>query len=114
VSFLVALLFPPRIGRVSYFIRDCVIALLVWGVLGSSLSNESHLIVAILFLIAYVYWLFWVVLPRIRDLSMPPFWLILMLVPVLNVVFALVLTFQPSAIAYPQSTDTPPTKMPLC
>jgi ABC-type branched-subunit amino acid transport system permease subunit len=114
VSFLVALLFPARIGRLSYFIRDCVIALLFWGLLGGSLSNESDVIATILLLFAYVYWVFWVVLPRMRDLSMPPFRLILMAVPVLNLVFALILTFRPSAIAWPRSTDTPPPKTPLC
>jgi len=119
VSFLVELLFPKRLGRGSYFIRSCAILLLFWGLFGA-LPNESHEIETILLLLAYVYWIFWVVLPRMRDLSMRPFWLILMRVPVLNVVFGWVLAFRPSAIALPRPTDTPeshggpPTKTPLC
>jgi hypothetical protein len=106
VSFLVALLFPKRLGRVSYFIRNCVLLLLSWGLLGGFLPNESDEIATILLLLAFVYSTFWVVLPRMRDLSMRPFWLILMMVPVLNMVFGLVLMFRPSAIGWPQSTNT--------
>jgi uncharacterized membrane protein YhaH (DUF805 family) len=106
-SFLVALFFPKRIGRGSYFIRSCAISLLVWGLLGGSLPNsESNVIETILVLLACTYSSFWVVLPRMRDLSMRPFWLILLLVPVVDVVLGLVLMFRPCAIALPRSTDT--------
>jgi hypothetical protein len=55
-----------------------------------------------------------------RDISMRPFWLILLPVPVLNGVLGLVLVFRPSAIALLRSADTPEshgsplTKTPLC
>jgi uncharacterized membrane protein YhaH (DUF805 family) len=107
VSFLVALLFPKRLGRASYFIRSCATSLLVWGLVAGSLPNESDAIATILLLLACVYYIFWVALPRMRDISMRPFWLILLLVPVLNGVLGLVLVFRPSTIALPKSADTP-------
>jgi len=100
-------LFPQAArSRLLLHPQLCPFAALV-GIAGGSLPNEPNVIATILLLLAYVYWLFWVVLPRMRDLSMPPFWLILMLGSVLNVVFGLVLMFRPSAIALPRPTDTP-------
>jgi hypothetical protein len=78
-----------------------------WGLLGGSLPNESNVIATILLVLVCVYSSFWVVLPRMRDLSMHPFWLILLLVPIIDVGFGLVLMFRPSAIALPRSSDTP-------
>jgi rhomboid protease GluP len=105
---VVALFFPTRLGRGSYFIRGSATSLLVWGLIGGSGPNfESNVIATIVVLLAYVYSTFWVVLPRMRDVSMRPFWLILMLVPGIDAAFGLVLTFRPSAIALPRSSDTP-------
>ena len=105
---VVALFFPSQLGRGSYFIRGCATSLLVWGFIGGSgLDIESNVMAAILVLLAFVYSTFWVVLPRMRDLSMRPFWLILLLVPGIDVGFGLVLLFRPSAIALPRSSDTP-------
>ena len=70
------------------------------AVLDSILS--PNVMAAILVLLAFVYSTFWVVLPRMRDLSMRPFWLILLLVPGIDVGFGLVLLFRPSAIALPR------------
>jgi membrane associated rhomboid family serine protease len=105
---VVGLFFPRRIGRGSYLVRGCATSLLVWGLLAGSLPNsESTVIATILVLLAFAYSTFWVVLPRMRDLSMRPFWLILLLVPVLNGVFGLVLMFRPSVIALPRPSDAP-------
>jgi hypothetical protein len=48
-----------------------------------------------------------VVLPRMRDLAIRPFWLILLLVPLVDVLFGLVLMFRRSAISFPDSSDMP-------
>ena len=105
---VVTLFFPSRIGRGSYFIRGCATTLLGWGFIGGSgPAIESNVMATILVLLAFVYSTFWVVLPRMRDISMRPFWLILILVPGIDAVFGLVLMFRPSAIAWPRSSDTP-------
>ena len=67
------LFFPKRIGRSSYFIRHCAIALLVWGIAGSGILQESEVTGWIFLLLSLIYWLLWVVLPRVRDLSMSAF-----------------------------------------
>jgi hypothetical protein len=100
------LFFPKRIGRSSYFIRHCAIALLVWGIAGSGILQESEVTGWIFLLLSLIYWLLWVVLPRVRDLSMSTFWLILAFVPVVDAIFGLILLFRPSAIAWPRSIDT--------
>ena len=106
-TFLVMLFFPQRIGRVSYFIRHCAIGLLVWGIVGSGLLQKYEDTGWILVLICFIYQLLWVVLPRMRDLRMRTFWILLSPVPLINVIFGLILLFRPRAIAWPRSTDTP-------
>ena len=106
-ALLVMLFFPKRIGRVSYFIRHCAIGLLLLGIVGSGLLQEYELTGWILLLVFLIYELLWVVLPRMRDLRMGTFWIILTLVPLINVIFGLILLFRPSAIVWPESTDTP-------
>jgi uncharacterized membrane protein YhaH (DUF805 family) len=98
-SFLVTLFFPKRIGRGSYFIRHCVIGPLFWGILGSGLFQESEVTGWILLLLCSTYEILWVVLPRMRDLSIRAFWLILVFVPVVDGIFGLILLFRPSALA---------------
>jgi len=96
-SMLAMPFFPKRIGRGSYFIRQCVIGLLCWGIVGSGLLQESEVTGWTLLLLCSTYGLLWVVLPRMRDLSMRAFWLVLVFVPVVNGIFGLVLMFRPSA-----------------
>jgi hypothetical protein len=105
-SFLVMLFFPRRIGRGSFVIRVCVISILGYGVL-SSVLLDSKVTASIFVLLVWIYGMFWVDLPRMRDLSMRPLWLILLLVPVLNVAFLLVLAIRSRPIAWPRSTETP-------
>jgi len=99
--FLVELFFPKRIGRGSYWIRACVVAVLIWGLIGSSstLRGLELITLPLLLLTICVYDLFWVLLPRMRDLSIRPFWLIVILVPVLNVAFGTVLALRPRPIS---------------
>jgi rhomboid protease GluP len=105
---MVEFFFPKRLGRGSFFIRGLAISLIVWGLLACSFpTSESSGIATILWLLAWVYSVFWVVLPRMRDLSINPFWLILLGVPVIDAGFSTVLMFRPSVIALPRSSDTP-------
>jgi membrane associated rhomboid family serine protease/Flp pilus assembly protein TadD len=105
---VIALFFPRRLGRVSFFVRSCATSLLVWGFIGASLSKaDADVTTTIVVLLATIYSTFWVVLPRMRDLAMRPFWLIILVVPVIDVGFGLVLLFRPSAIALPRSIARP-------
>jgi hypothetical protein len=103
---VVMLFFPKRIGRASFVIRVCVISILGYGVLSSALL-DSKVTASLFVLLVWIYGMFWVDLPRMRDLSIRPLWLILLLVPVLNVGFLLVLAIRSRPIVWPRSTETP-------
>ena len=71
---VVAFFFPRRLGRGAYFVRYCAFFLLIWGLIGASFPiSESDGIAATLLFLACIYFTFWVVLPRMRDLSIRPF-----------------------------------------
>jgi hypothetical protein len=107
--FLVGLFFPNRIGRVSYWVRSCTVWVLAAGLIGASCPlPRFELITLTVLLTACVYGLFWVLLPRMRDLSIRPFWLILFLVPVLNAAFFEVLALRPRPISRFAGTAQPP------
>jgi uncharacterized membrane protein YhaH (DUF805 family) len=107
---VVAFFFPRRLGRGAYFVRSCVFSLVIWGLLGASFpQSESNLIAGILWLLVSIYCTFWVILPRMRDISMRPIWLLLLLVPVVDGLFGLVLLFRRSAITFPEYL-TPPSQ----
>jgi tetratricopeptide (TPR) repeat protein/membrane associated rhomboid family serine protease len=101
---VIMLFLPRRIGRFSYFIRNCALGLLSWWIVGSGFVEKPTGARAILLLPCLIYHLIWVVLPRIRDLRMRTSRVILALVPFINVVFGLVLMFRPSAITWAGST----------
>jgi ribose transport system substrate-binding protein len=101
---LIMLFFPRRIGGLSYFIRSCASGLVAWGIVGWDFVDKPAVTRATLLLPWLVYHLIWVVLPRMRDLSMRTSRVILILVPIINVLFGLVLMFRPSAINRAGST----------
>ena len=97
---LLELFFPKRIGRLSCWIRSGAVLVLQLGLIGASGSYGSELItLTLLLLTVCVYVLFWVVLPRMRDLSIHPLWLFLFLVPIVDMPFSLVLLFRPRPIS---------------
>ena len=105
---VVAFFFPRRLGRGAYFVRYCAFFLLIWGLIGASFPiSESDGIAATLLFLVCIYFTFWVVLPRMRDLSIPPFWLVLLLVPFVEVLFGLILMFRRTVITFLDSTDSP-------
>jgi hypothetical protein len=105
---VVAFFFPRRLGRGAYFVRYCALSLLIWGLIGACFPiSESDGIGATLLLLVCIYFTFWVVLPRMRDLSIRPFWLILLLVPFVDALFGLILMFRRTVITFPDSTDQP-------
>ena len=103
---VVAFFFPKRLGRAAYFVRYCVLSLLIWGLIGASfpISEFDGIGMSLLALVC-IYFNFWVVLPRMRDLSIRPFWLILLLVPFVDGLFSLILMFRRTVITFPGSTD---------
>ena len=81
--------------------------MLGYGFLSTGFLLDSKVNASIFVLLVWIYGLFWIDLPRMRDLSVRPWWLVLMLVPVLNVVFLFVLAIRSRPIAWPQPTERP-------
>jgi hypothetical protein len=92
------LLFPQRIGRASFGVRTAVFDLLLYAFLAVDSGPSRELIARSVVLLAGVYFLVWVVLPRMRDLGIRPFWLVLTFIPLVNVVFGLILLSRPGRI----------------
>jgi len=81
--------------------------MLGYGFLSTGFLLDSKVNASIFVLLVWIYGLFWIDLPRMRDLSVRPWWLVLMLVPVLNVVFLFVLAIRSRPIDWPQPTERP-------
>jgi len=87
------LLFPRRIARVSYLCRTFLV-ILGLGVLASLQKSDSSSeadqfsgVLAVPVLSLFAYWLFFIVLPRCRDLAMSGWCVLLVLVPGVGVFF---------------------------
>ena len=92
------ILFPRRIGRLSYFIRGLVCSFAFEALINyadaSSWGNAFRDPWILLSGLAIVfYWLIFVILARARDVGMRWFWLLLLLIPGVNIGLALVLLF---------------------
>jgi uncharacterized membrane protein YhaH (DUF805 family) len=95
------LLFPLRIGRISYLVRYLIFFLLVCGGSASgayadNVENSALKIAGFVVMVAALgFALFWffrgVLIPRMRDVGMKPIYALLILVPFVNTLFTIVL-----------------------
>jgi len=95
-------LFPHRIGRLSYLIRSLVCTLAVNWLFAhfEELSSFEKAIRTPWFwlptIVIIFYWLIFVIYARSRDVGMQWFWLLLLLIPGVDIGLALVLLFSKS------------------
>ncbi len=94
---LLEFIFPRRLHRLAYFFRGAMLDL-VTGYVYASSTTVKALYWWPLLIVLVAYDLFFIVLPRIRDVGMNAWWLLLALVPVANVVFGIILLFRAPAI----------------
>lgn len=95
---LVEFVFPFRLHRLAYFLRlviTDVFACFIYAFSGTNASS-SGLVLLICALAAYQ--IFFIILPRIRDIGMNNWWLLLILVPGVDVVFGTILLFRAPAM----------------
>ena len=89
-------IFPRRLHRLAYFLR------LMTGNIGMYIlysCNTSMDLSYWGFIIAlFIYELFFIALPRARDIGMSGWWLLGFFIPVANVVLGLILLFRAPAI----------------
>jgi len=91
---LIEFLFPSRLHRLAYFFRGVTTDILAGFIYAFSGTNTSSIWLVLLFVALAVYELFFIILPRIRDIGMSNWWLLLILVPGVNVVFGIILLFR--------------------
>ncbi len=100
MSTLLSFFFPREIGRLSFFLRAVATEVgLLWLTMafldlpGGESDTGAALGLGAGWLVLFLYRAFWVLLPRIRDLDLPSWTLVLTLIPVISGFFALRLLF---------------------
>jgi len=105
---MVDFFFPTRLHRLSYLLRlfltNGVVAFLEFY---RSIADTRIWIVC--WTIAVVYQVWFIVLPRIRDLGLSAWWALLLLVPIVDIIFSLILAFRAPVIKPPSNTPSPET-----
>ncbi len=91
---LIEFIFPGRLHRLAYFLRGVATDIFGCFVYAFSGTNTSSAWLVLLLVTLCVYQLFFIILPRIRDIGMGRWWLLLTLVPGVDVVFGIILLFR--------------------
>jgi uncharacterized membrane protein YhaH (DUF805 family) len=97
-------LFPLRLHRLSFFLRDAIVGIVACCLHAnnSAMNPRSFWVLAIAL---SIYELFFIILPRIRDIGMSGWWLPLCFVPVANAVFGIILLFRAPKYPIGESVD---------
>ncbi len=90
---LIEFIFPGRLHRLAYFLRVTIMDILAGFVYAFGGTNASDVWLFSLFVALSVYQLFFIILPRIRDIAMSNWWLLLTFIPDVNVIFGIILLF---------------------
>ena len=93
MSLLIEFIFPHRLHRLAYFLRLLATNILA-GCIYAVGSTQDAYIGIISFIALGAYQVFFIALPRIRDINMSSWWLLLVLVPIANIVFGVILLFR--------------------
>jgi hypothetical protein len=93
---MIEFIFPRRLHRLAYFLRGLAFDV-VTGILYSCSTTMNAKIWWALVTILTIYGIFFIILPRIRDVGMSGWWILATLVPVADVVLAIILLFRRSA-----------------
>ena len=104
---MIDFIFPHRLHRLAYLLRGLA-ADAVTGVLYSCSTTMDVRIWWVSVITLTLYGMFFIVLPRIRDIGMRGWWLLVALIPVVNIVFGIILLFRAPAIL----SDTPKSLQP--
>ncbi len=107
MNWLLEFLFPHRLHRLAYFLR-LVSANMAVGFIyfAGATGNSGYWLLGIV--AVWVYAIFFIILPRMRDIGMSKWWLLLTPIPVLSDVFGIILLFRAPPIL---RAPTPATEM---
>lgn len=97
MNWLLEFIFPRRLHRLAYFLRLVGANLAVgFFYFAGSASNSGYWWLAIVAL--WIYAIFFVILPRMRDLEISKWWLLITPVPFVSDLFGIILLFRAQPI----------------
>lgn len=98
MNWLLQFLFPRRLHRLAYFLR-LVAANIAAGFFyyyTGTTSDPGYWALADITL--FLYAMFFILLPRIRDIGMSKWWLLITFIPFVNDIFGIILLFRAAPI----------------
>jgi hypothetical protein len=105
MSSIIEFLFPRRLHRLEFFVRDVVLAVPLYFIYSCSTTmNPMFWWTSVVALSLYE--LFFIALPRVRDIGISGWWLLLLFVPIADVIFAYILFLRAPSFA-PQKKMSP-------
>jgi len=111
MSWLIEFIFPYRLHRLAYFLRIVVTNAVICCIFGFGAAQGEEAYIRLFCILALsVYQIFFIGLPRIRDIGMNGWWLLLVLIPGANIVFGIILLFRaPAMLSNRPNTALEPT-----
>lgn len=103
---LALIAFPRRLHRLAYFFRGLTFDT-ISGFLYSCSTTMNPVIWWASVIILTIYGMFFIVLPRIRDIEMSGWWVWAMLIPVANIAFGIILMFRAPTILSREHNKVP-------
>ena len=109
MRWLIEFIFPRRLHRLAYFLRGILADIVTYFLYSCGTTmHPPYWWVSVIAL--SVYGLFFIVLPRIRDIRMSGWWLLVCFIPVANIVLGIILLFRaPALLTSPGPDEAPPT-----
>jgi uncharacterized membrane protein YhaH (DUF805 family) len=105
---MITFIFPRRLHRLAYFIRGLIFDTIA-GFLYSLGTTMNARIWWALVIILTIYGMFFIILPRIRDIGMSGWWVLAMLIPIADAVFGIILLFRAPMSVSEGLKSLPPT-----
>jgi uncharacterized membrane protein YhaH (DUF805 family) len=105
MNWLVEFLFPHRLHRLAYFLRSVVTEIMPAFLYFINLETNPQYFWG-LYITLLVYSVFFVVLPRIRDVGMSGWWLLVLFIPFANGVLGIILLFRAPNYGFGESVQT--------
>lgn len=94
---MIDFIFPYRLHRLAYFIRGMVADAVTYFLYSCNATMDST-IFWISIITLQIYGVFFITLPRVRDLGMSGWWLLVTFVPVADFVFGIILLLRAPAM----------------
>jgi hypothetical protein len=97
MNWLLEFLFPRRLHRLAYFLRLVAANIAVgYFYFAGTTTNSGYWFIAIAAI--WIYAIFFVILPRMRDIEMSKWWLVVTPIPLLSDIFGIILLFRAQPI----------------